>query len=192
MRLFIGVALPDFAKQEAAAACERVKRQIQRAAARAAIRWVEPENLHVTLWFLGETKDEAADAVRAALHLPLTIPSFDLQLARFGAFPEKGSPRVLWMSVARGREQLVSLYGEIRDRLRPLGYEPERRSFSPHLTVARVKDISGSDAPAVRKVLAAASPALSTFVADAAVLFRSHTSPHGARYESLLRVPLKG
>jgi 2'-5' RNA ligase len=191
MRLFIGVALPDSARKEAAAACERLKQRTRRAAPRAQIRWVEPANLHVTLWFLGETKEAAADAVRSALDSGFAVAPFDLQLARFGAFPETGSPRVLWMDVARGREQLVSLYLAIRDRLATLGFEPERRGFSPHLTLARVKDISRSDAPVVRKVLGSASPSLSTFTADAVTLFRSYTSPHGARYESLLRVPLK-
>lgn len=191
MRLFIGVALPAAAKDQAAAACETVRQRTQRAAPRAQIRWVDPANLHLTLWFLGETKDDAAAAVRSALDSAFGIAPFDLEFARLGAFPETGSPRVLWMDVVRGREHLIALYSEIRDRLVLLGFEPERRSFSPHLTLARVKDISRSDVPAVRKVLGSATAALGAFKADAVTLFRSYTSPHGARYESLLRVPLR-
>jgi 2'-5' RNA ligase len=85
---------------------------------------------------------------------------------------------------------LISLYGELRDRLVQLGYEAERRPFSPHLTVARVKDMNRADIPPVRAALAQASAALDPFTAASVTLFRSHTSPSGARYESLLRVPL--
>jgi 2'-5' RNA ligase len=191
MRLFIGVELPDSARDAAAAAGEDLRRRVSPLAPRAEIRWVEPANLHVTLWFIGETRDPAVESLLGVMRTPFETAAFELQFARFGAFPENGRPRVLWMGVAQGCEQLTSVHAEVRNRLVALDYEPERRSFSPHLTLARVKDMHPSDAPRVRKALASASPVLDPFPADHVTLFCSHTSPRGARYESLLRVPLR-
>jgi 2'-5' RNA ligase len=168
-----------------------LRRRVDRAAPRSEIRWLEPANLHVTLWFIGEIPAAAVDPLAAALHAPFAGGVFELRFAGFGAFPESGSPRVIWLGIERGRTELVSLYAQVRDRLGPLGYEPERRPFAPHLTVARVKEVKRSDVLTLRKLLASAETGLDPARADSVTLFRSHTSPHGARYESLLRVPLK-
>ena len=190
MRLFIGVELPEAVKEMAAQQLDEVKQRIRIAAPSASIRWVEPANLHVTLWFIGEVDETRANALRSSMQPLFATPRFDVKLEGLGAFPPGGPPRVIWIGVAAGREPLVALHGEIRDRLAPLGYEPEARPFSPHLTVARVKDI-GRGARAVRAVLADHPVALQAYSQAAVTLFRSRTSPKGAEYESLLRVPLK-
>ena len=191
MRLFIGVELPDGVKKMAAEQLDDVMQRVRRAAPSASIRWVEPANLHITLWFIGEVDERRAAALRSAVEPAFVTPRFDLRLEGLGAFPPSGPPRVIWIGVAAGREPLVRLHGEIHDRLVPLGYEPEARAFSPHLTVARVKDIRRGDARAVRGVLAAHPVVLDGFTHPAVTLFRSRTSPKGAQYERLLRVPLK-
>ena len=191
MRLFIGVELPDAVKEMAAKQLDDVKQRVRKAAPSASIRWVEPANLHITLWFIGEVDEARADDLRSSLQPPFATPRFDVKLEGLGAFPPGGPPRVIWIGVTAGREPLVGLHGEIRDRLAPLGYEPEARPFSPHLTVARAKDISTSGAKAVRAVLASHPVVLEGYTQLAATLFRSRTSPKGAQYESLLRVPLK-
>ena len=191
MRLFIGVELPDAVKRVAAQQLDGVKERVRRAAPAASMRWVEPANLHITLWFIGEVDEPGAAALTSSLQSAFATPRFDLKLEGLGAFPPGGPPRVIWIGVAAGREPLISLYGEIRDRLAPLGYEPEARPYSPHLTVARVKDLRGPGGKAVREILAARPAVLPGFRQTAVTLFRSRTSPKGAQYESLLRVPLK-
>ena len=190
MRLFIGAELPEAVKEMAGQQLDEVQQRIRIAAPSASIRWVEPANLHVTLWFIGEVDETRANALRSSMQPAFATPRFDVKLEGLGAFPPGGPPRVIWIGVAVGREPLVALHGEIRDRLAPLGYEPEARPFSPHLTVARVKDI-GPGAKAVRAVLADHPVALQAYSQAAVTLFRSRTSPKGAQYESLLRVPLK-
>jgi 2'-5' RNA ligase len=191
MRLFIGVELPDAVKEMAAKQLDDVKERVRKAAPSAAIRWVEAANLHITLWFIGEVDETRADALRSSMQPPFATPRFDVKLEGLGAFPPGGTPRVIWIGMTAGREPLVALHGEIRDRLAPLGYEPEARPFSPHLTVARVKDIRAGGAKAVRAVLASQPVVLERYTQAAVTLFRSRTSPKGAQYESLLRVPLK-
>jgi len=191
MRLFIGVELPDAVKKMAADQLDDVKERVRRAAPAAAIRWVEPANLHVTLWFFGELDETRAAALTSSLQPAFATPRFDLKLEGLGAFPPDGPARVIWIGVAAGREPLIDLHGEIQGRLIPLGYHPEARAFSPHLTVARVNEIRGAGAKAVRAVLASHPVVLEPFTQTAVTLFRSTTSPKGAEYESLLRVPLK-
>ena len=191
MRLFIGVELPEAVKESAAEQLRDVKERVRRAVPAAAIRWVEPANLHVTLWFIGEVDDARAAALTSALQPPFSTPRFDLALESLGTFPPAAPPRVIWIGVASGREPLIALYGEVSDRLVRLGYEPEARPYSPHLTVARVKDMRGAGGTAVRAILASHPVALPRFTQTSVTLFRSRTSPKGAQYQSLLRVPLK-
>jgi 2'-5' RNA ligase len=191
MRLFIGVELPAAVKEMAAKQLDDLKQRVRKAAPSVSIRWVEAANLHLTLWFIGEVDEARAEAIRSSMERPFTTPRFDVKLEGLGVFPPGGLPRVVWIGLAAGREPLIGLYGEIRDRLAPLGYEPEARAFSPHLTVARVKDISGGGAKALRAVLAGSSLPLEEYSQTAVTLFRSRTSPKGARYEALLRVPLQ-
>jgi 2'-5' RNA ligase len=191
MRLFIGVELPAAVKEMAAKQLGDLRQRVRKAAPSASIRWVEAANLHITLWFIGEVDEARAEALRSSMGAAFTTPRFDVKLEGLGVFPPGGLPRVVWIGLAAGREPLLALYGEIRDRLAPLGYEPEARGFSPHLTVARVKAITSGGAKTLRTVLASCPPALEKYSQTAVTLFRSRTSPKGAQYESLLRVPLK-
>jgi 2'-5' RNA ligase len=189
MRVFFGVELADEVKAWAAEVSARLRRRVEKAPPRAVIRWVDPENLHVTLWFVGEVTDERFEALTAATHAPYPTDAFRLGLSGTGAFPPSGAPRVLWIGLTAGVDHLRSLYAELARRLAPLGLEPERREYSPHLTIARIKDVQRRDALAVRNAVATPTDVFVTGV-SAVTLFRSRLSPKGARYEALLRVPL--
>lgn len=157
----------------------------------AGARWERPEKMHFTLRFLGRTfprlvawVEESCRSVAGA-----TEP-FTVRLQGFGAFPSPGRARVLWVGVGDGGDRLVTLAGAIDSSLAG-ELEPERRPFTPHLTVARFRapvslrgDIeelraTGLEAPA--------------FVADRLTLVRSHLQgPKGSRYEVLAELPLGG
>jgi 2'-5' RNA ligase len=190
VRLFLGVELPEGVQRAAAAAADDLRRQVARASRTASIKWVEPANLHVTLWFLGEVHEPRMAALTAALSAPLPRSQFAVGLGEVGAFPPAGSPRVFWIGVRTGREALIAVHGLLKDRLVKLGFEPEQRAYSPHVTLARVKDIRRADLPAVRTILARATAVLDDFTLGSVTLFRSRPSPRGSQYESLLRVPL--
>jgi RNA 2',3'-cyclic 3'-phosphodiesterase len=191
MRLFIGVELDDRTKAAAADVAERLRQRLQRRVPELTARWIAPENLHITVWFIGEVDDKRADAIRAVLiRSAFDTPAFDLALAGCGAFPPSGAPRVFWVGVHRGGPDMGRLYVQVADRLAPLGYEPERRAYTAHLTIARVKDPGRGTAKTIRGILEDVPADCGVCRISAVTLFRSRLSPRGAAYEPLLRVPL--
>jgi 2'-5' RNA ligase len=156
---------------------------------RASLRWVPRDNLHVTVWFLGEVREP--EALVATLRAPIGIRPFTMHVAGAGLFPPTGAPRVVWLGLPAGRDGLLATYDALRPRLARHGFEPEKRPYNPHLTVARVKDISRPDAAKVRAMLGDSRDSAGGCRVEAVTLFKSRTSPHGAEYERLFRVPLE-
>jgi RNA 2',3'-cyclic 3'-phosphodiesterase len=192
VRLFVAAVPSERARRSAAGCTERLRLRLAEAKADRGIRWIAPEQLHLTVWFLGEVSDARADAILDALRPPLDVPPFDLQLARFGAFPPSGGPRVLWMGVTRGVAELAAAHDQVGARLQPWGFPVEARAYSAHLTVARVKDPpQGAARAALREALRRTSADAGSCRIGDLTVFRSRTSPKGALYEPLLRVPLR-
>lgn len=103
------------------------------------VRWVRPDQLHLTLKFLGETPAAKLPAIEAALRVVASSASpVTMGLAEGGVFPPAGPPRVLWLGLTP-REELVALAGRVEKALAPLGFPPERRPFAPHLTLGRAE-----------------------------------------------------
>jgi RNA 2',3'-cyclic 3'-phosphodiesterase len=207
MRLFIGVELSEVVKDGAMQIAEDLREQFARIAPSAVLRWVPPANLHITLWFLGEVDDARASLLRESLALPLATRAFELRGVGAGMFPPSGPPRALWVGLIEGAASLVTVYNELTPRLVRLGFTAERRPYSPHLTIARFKDIGREDIAAVRQVAAQSTADAGSCRVQAVTLFRSRLSPpasakatagrrsfseggRGAQYEPLLRVPL--
>jgi 2'-5' RNA ligase len=188
VRLFAGIEIDDVVRERAAAIAQSARAALD---ASLAIRWVEPQNLHITLWFFGEVPERGAADIRNAIERPFLAPSFDLHVAGLGAFPQSGIPRVLWLGVETGKESLMQLHAELATRLGPLGFQPERRGVSPHMTLARVKGVlSGARPPQVRALWRDLPADAGSCRVKALTLFRSRLSPKGAAYEPLVRVPL--
>ena len=107
------------------------------------VRWVRPENLHLTLKFVGTIKpNELSDVFTATEDALADCDPFSLQLSGLGAYPDAIYPRTIWAGCAMGRDRLQLLAKNIEDELATLGYPPERRPYSPHLTLGRVKQPS--------------------------------------------------
>ena len=106
----------------------------------AAVNWVEPANLHLTLLFLGEVDDRDLPAVcRAAAAAAAAGPPFGFRVAGLGAFPNSRRPRTVWAGVADGAADIVRLHGRLETALLASGmYRREERAFTPHLTLGRV------------------------------------------------------
>jgi RNA 2',3'-cyclic 3'-phosphodiesterase len=188
MRLFVAVELDDAVRRRAAAIAEAVEASVSDALV---LRWIPAENLHITLWFLGEVPDPRAASVLTALDRPFDIPPFPLALGGIGAFPSSGLPRVVWLGVREGDAGLAALHREIGARLEPLGFAAEPRPFAAHLTLGRVKGARPGTAPRVVRARWRELAADAGECAVAAVtLFRSRLSRRGAVHEALLRVPL--
>jgi 2'-5' RNA ligase len=124
------------------------------------------------------------------LRAPWRVTGFTLAISGAGAFPRSGPPRIVWLGVSRGANQLAAIYDELTVRLPPLGFEAEQRPYHPHVTIGRVRAPSRRTAPA-RGVLEAAAARAGEQGVTAVTLFRSRLSPAGAKYEPLVRVPLQ-
>ena len=123
-------------------------RQLQRLLrpAEADLRWVKPERAHVTLKFLGEATAAQIDAMSAALdEIAPASAAFEVGFGGLGVFPNERRPRVLWVGITTGTEQLRPLAAAIDERAAAVGFKRERRPFSAHLTLGRFRSPAGSD-----------------------------------------------
>jgi RNA 2',3'-cyclic 3'-phosphodiesterase len=189
MRLFVAVELSEDVRRAAAKAATVLR---ERLGPRVHARWVIADQLHITVRFIGQvTDDRVPDLVHAA-RKPLDLGAFDLRLGEFGAFPGSGPPRVIWVGVEEGLRSLARIHEEMNRRLEPFGFEAEKRPFSAHLTLARIKDLPRRTSAHARHVVKECPPLGAACVITQATVFRSHLSPAGSRYESLAHVPLAG
>ena len=189
MRLFVGVELDERVREAAAEIAESLRRDLGQGVD---ARWVPAANLHITLWFLGEVDDSRVESTMRTLDRPFAQGAFDLEVSGLGAFPPSGSPRVFWLGVTAGAVPLTRLHAELTGRLQPIGFEAERRAYSAHLTIARVKDISrGTSSRDIRGLLNARSADAGRCRIEAVTVFRSRVSSKGATYEALERVRLR-
>lgn len=104
------------------------------------LRWTRPENAHITLHFLGEIAAERTEELRACLGDRLERPRFTASLGALGTFPPRSTPKTVWVSIARGATEVGGLHGDLKARLSAFGIAADPRPFSPHLTLARVRD----------------------------------------------------
>ncbi len=194
LRLFVALELP----RPVLEALETLQARLQADAAARAVRWVRPAGIHLTLKFLGEIPaSRQADLIRAVEaaadgHAPLA-----LQAAGLGCFPNAGRPRVVWAGLAGDLAGLEALQRGVERALGPLGFPPEKRPFSPHLTLGRVRREAG---PAEARALGALvmhhaaelgeSP-LARWTAAEVSLVRSELERSGARYTTLSEAPLR-
>lgn len=158
----------------------------------AAVKWVETQNLHVTLVFLGEVEDRELPAVCKAIgKVAAKEPPFRLGIAGVGAFPNPRRPKTVWSGISDGTAELVRLHDGIETALEDLGaYRREERAFTPHLTLGRPADDDAS------QLIAAELPRFAEWqgggsVADEVVLFSSEMRKSGPEYAVLARFPLQ-
>jgi 2'-5' RNA ligase len=191
VRLFVAVEPSARVRSAAAAAADGLRAALDARRMSGSFRWVPEENLHLTIWFLGEVPDARAPAIIEALRPPMTEPAFDLRISGLGVFPPSGRSRVVWMDVTSGAEALARIHDEVGVRLLPLGFRPEGRRYAAHLTLARIKEpFPASARSALRSALERPGVDAGTCRIDSLTVFRSRTAPKGAVYEPLLRVPL--
>ena len=137
IRLFVALELPPQTREALAEIATRL-----RAASPPAVRWVHPAGIHLTLKFIGEVDRAMVEGIRAALAAVRSAHPVETCFRGLGWFPNPRHPRVLWAGVEAGSE-LAELAGAIEHALEPLGIARENREFSPHLTLARIKEPKG-------------------------------------------------
>jgi 2'-5' RNA ligase len=184
MRSFIAINLPDTIKQEIGEIMERIR------CAGPPARWVPPENLHVTVKFLDEIRDDQIRPIIGALTLAAgEHHPFELRLGGFGFFPNEKKARIFWIGIESGFETLKALARDVDHQTATLGFALETRPFSAHITLARLRE----PGPADRLAKAASHVQyLSAMIPVTQVdLMRSVLSPKGASYSIVDFAPLR-
>jgi 2'-5' RNA ligase len=156
----------------------------------ASLRWNAPENIHITLHFLGEVSDYRVATLRSALGEQVPIAPFDVVTGGLGTFPAAALPKVIWIGVDGGADLVIQLHAECGRRLAAAGHSPEDRPFSPHLTLGRVREQHRRDAKRIGQALRAIRIEPIRWQVDHATLFRSHLSSSAPRYEALQSIAL--
>jgi 2'-5' RNA ligase len=104
----------------------------------ASLRLIKPENIHITLRFLGDIPITQVDDIHQEMEKISFVP-FDIEIKGLGAFPNMRRIRVIWAGIHRGIDELRGIFYQLESGLRNLGFKPDPKGFSPHLTIARVK-----------------------------------------------------
>ncbi len=191
MRVFAALELPP-------ALCDQLSEVVAGLDAllpRGGVRWAQASGMHITLKFYGAVASERLAEMQAALKQAAEgAGPMALELQGLGVFPNPVHPRVIWVSVAGEVEKLLLLYQKIEQASASLGFKPEARGFSPHLTLGRVK---GHLRPQEREALAEAlaqqrGQAFGAFTAETLSLMRSELKPTGVEYARLFAASLGG
>ena len=184
MRVFAAVD-PDPAARAAAGRAGRAVAGRLESGAHERVRWVPPEQLHVTLRFLGEVTEADADALRAVFRTPFETEAFLARASRLGCFPPSGPPRVLWLGIGEGGDGMAELRSELDRRLASAGRPPENRPLRAHVTLGRMKRWPARGRRDLERVLSEVQPETPGWLVDHVALYESRQTPRGARYHVL-------
>jgi len=156
------------------------------------IRWVADGNIHLTLKFLGSTPDgQEAAVIAAATSVAARFSPMTVSLKGIGAFPSPRKPRIVWAGMSGETASLASLSAGLDKVFVDLGFEPETRPFSPHVTIGRAR--KGESTPSLEAHLARFDKELGpAFTIEEIVLFHSDLTPAGPLYTRRGSAPLRG
>jgi len=190
IRAFVAILLSDQLREAVAAAIGRLRPLA------GAVAWVPPQNLHVTLQFLGEQSEERLVAAEAALAEAAARSSpVDVTFHGIGAFPGLERPRIIWVGLAQGVLDTQALQARVAGALAAQGFRREERPWHPHLTIGRVFDQRRwrreAGLPMRRALAQLATTTFGTLRIGEVMLMRSELSPGGARYFVRRAVPVR-
>jgi len=183
IRAFIAIELSEELKASLARLQELIK-----LGSESYVKWVDPQGMHLTLKFLGNISVDKVSAISEAIaEVARSAAPFRLEFTEFGAFPNTKAPRVAWVGLGGDLESLLRLQRGIDQALIPLGFLPEARAFSPHLTLGRVRDQA---TPQERRRLGERMASLEvqgqpSLYVDRVSLMRSQLTSKGAIYSRL-------
>jgi 2'-5' RNA ligase len=174
-RLFVAIDLPESVK----ATLVRLNPQLR------GVRWLSPEQMHITLSFLGNVTPGTEEKLREKIGTIQWSPFF-LPLTGLGTFPAKGWPKIIWIGVGTGHPHLFQLHKRVQDAALAAGLEPDLRPWHPHVTLARCRDVS---AESIRPFLKGTADFDAGMIhVESFVLNSSALTPAGSIYTQELRV----
>jgi len=184
IRCFIAVNLPDETRNALGSVITELKKT------GADVKWVNAGNIHLTLKFLGNTDASLIPALADALSKKLSLyHAFYITIAGVGCFPSEKRPRVIWVGM-KDSEVLANIQKDVDAVLTGFGFAPEVRSFSPHLTIGRVRSLK-KIAELMTRIADFRMSDLGRVEVSAVHIMKSELKPAGAEYSSLVRIPLR-
>ena len=184
LRLFIAIELPSNIIDGLRNVQEELKDKSNKPS------WAKPENIHLTLKFLGDTETGKIESMVNILEgIAGKSFSFEISVKGVGTFPAAGNPRVIWVGIEENKDML-QLYNNIEEGLATLGFEKERRDFKPHLTLGRIKFLNDR-AGLKRGLEKVAGLNLARFAVAGFALFKSTLTPEGAIHTKLKEYTLQ-
>jgi len=189
LRAFIAIELSGELKRQISELQADLKRQ---APELQALSWVRPEGIHLTLRFLGDMDERQIEPLTNVLKAAAaTVPVFRLELRGLGGFPTSARTRVLWLGLTGDAEAISALHhlqATIEQEVVGLGFAGEERAFTPHLTLARVRNRAVSG-PLAKLIMKEQDRMVGELRAGSVELIKSELRPSGAVYSSLVEVP---
>jgi 2'-5' RNA ligase len=189
IRSFVAIELDEELRRQ----LSRIQRSLKSKGIEDEVRWVNPDGIHLTLKFLGDVPaSRINEIVLAVTQGREDVLPFIIGLRGVGCFPTTRRPNVIWVGVDGDTATLARLQTAIEDRLAVLGYPPEKRKFTPHLTLGRVvRRVTDSDRRRIGSLIQdQAVGSLGEMLVREVSLMKSELSPTGARYTRLAAVPL--
>ena len=185
MRLVVAIPVDDQIKRRMLRVCDDIDVRDAR------VRWCSAEQLHLTLKFIGEVEESLVKPICDAVQrVAGKTPALDMEIGETGCFPATGTVRVIWIGGSESSGTLLKAVQELEEALVPLGIKKEKRTFSEHFTIGRVK-FDHSRGRLRESVRAAGFDACRQAVREL-VLYQSTLCQSGAQYASVLRAELKG
>ena len=183
IRAFLALDLPDSYRAGLTAVQDYLKKS------GADVRWTSVGSIHLTLKFFGDISEDQVETLTAAASaITGATPAFTLGVQGVGTFPSPKSPRVIWLGLSGQTDILASLVQDLEQSFAPLGFPPEKRKFTPHLTLGRVRSSQGRE-DLCRFLQTVPLPDFPEFQVEHLVLYRSTLRPQGALYTPSQRSP---
>jgi 2'-5' RNA ligase len=182
VRVFAALPLPRQAVEEISAVISPIRRDNPR------LRWVPPSAYHLTLHFFGEVEGEPLSSLRRVFSEPsMKRQQLNARLGPLGQFPQGGNPRVIWVGLREDQGELQSYWELFESAVLPLGWAPDKRGFTPHVTLARNPGVRVAPGWDSKSKFSERS-----FPLCECVLFQSILSRGGAEYLPLERINFDG
>jgi len=155
------------------------------------IKWVGENQMHLTLKFLGNIEQDRVQVISGALKsIADNFKGFNIRLSKIGAFPNLRRPRVIWLDIDKGAEELKSLSNKIEIELEKIGFKKEKREFKAHLTLGRVRSLKVIEN--LEKIINETDfQPPNEIKIDKLILFQSTLTPKGAIYTPLSECPIR-
>jgi len=184
LRSFLAIELPESILRRIG----EVQRDLK--SSRADVRWVGPQNIHLTLKFFGNIEESKINSIAQSIEEPArNISPIWISVRGMGAFPSLKNPRVIWIGLHDEKKVLISFQKQLDGEFQKIGFQPEDRPFHPHLTLGRMRSNRGKD-ELVKEMEKYREEEFGSFQADKIILFKSDLKPEGAIYTRLEEVKL--